>query len=316
MGLFTKINALQKNQTNYDIESVMKPLVSVIIPTYNRAQTIERAVNSVLGQTMGNLELIVVDDGSTDETQEILKKFQYIRVISTENQGVSRARNLGVQAAKGSWVAFLDSDDEWLPEKLAKQFHEASLKPECQLVHGDEIWIRNGVRVNPMKKHAKSGGDIFENALKLCCISPSTAMIKKSLFEELGGFREDFPVCEDYDLWLKVTARHPVAYVDDFLIKKYGGHEDQLSRRYKAMDYWRVVSMLDLLENSPLSEKKWEMLFKEVQKKSDILLKGYRKHQNLSQYDFIFSRMKRLTTLDEVKVRQKFIYAITSSQVH
>ena len=297
----------------------MNPQISVIIPTYNRASLIQRAIHSVFRQSFGDWELIVVDDGSTDSTQDTLISYtnhSKVRLFKTENRGVSAARNLGIRQARGTWIAFLDSDDEWLPTKLEKQMEESQKHPEIFIIHGDEIWIRKGLRVNPMKKHQKKGGDIFHQALKLCCISPSTVFIKKNLFEKIGGFREDFPVCEDYDLWLRITSRYPVGYIDDFLIKKHGDHLDQLSRQYKAMDYWRVLSLFYCLSPinpnpNPISHKlstvtaktsttrvhgKWRLNPKqqrqaknELLKKGNILLKGYRKHENLKNFDRIFA---------------------------
>jgi glycosyltransferase involved in cell wall biosynthesis len=270
----------------------MSPKVSVIIPTYNRAATLERAIRSVWAQTETSFELIVVDDGSTDETPERLQALQSaggrLRVERTENRGVSAARNLGVRVARGQWLAFLDSDDEWLPGKLATQLALLKEQPSLSLVHGEEIWIRRGVRVNPMRKHQKKGGDVFADAVRLCCISPSTVLLRKSLFEELGGFREDFPVCEDYDLWLKITAREKVGFTSEFLIKKYGGHKDQLSRAYPAMDYWRVIALQNVLATPGLSDRKRQLVRQEISRKSSLLLRGYRKHQNLGQYDQIF----------------------------
>lgn len=270
----------------------MIPCVSVIVPTYNRASVLKRAVESVLSQSFCDWELIVVDDGSTDNTQDLLKSYvnhSKVRFFKTKNKGVSAARNLGVRQALGSWIAFLDSDDQWLPEKLEKQVNYSKKHRDISIVHGDEVWIRQGVRVNPMKKHQKSGGDIFAQALKLCCISPSAVFIKKNLFDKVGGFKENFPVCEDYDLWLRITGHYPVGYIDDFLIKKYGGHRDQLSSQYKAMDYWRVLSLSDCLSSVRLSPEKRRQAKSELRRKGDILLKGYRKHENLENFDRIFA---------------------------
>ncbi len=270
----------------------MTPWVSVIIPTYNRASVVQKAIHSVFNQSFENWELILVDDGSTDNTRELLQPYtnhSKVKLLKTENKGVSAARNLGVEKACGKWIAFLDSDDQWFPEKLEKQMAESRRNPEFSIIHGDEMWIRQGVRVNPMKKHQKKGGDLFDQALKLCCISPSTVLIKKNLFDKVGGFREDFPVCEDYDLWLRITSRYPVGYIDDFLVKKYGGHRDQLSGKYKAMDYWRVLSLSHCLSSIPLDPKKQRLAKTELHQKGNILLKGYRKHENLKNFDRIFA---------------------------
>jgi glycosyltransferase involved in cell wall biosynthesis len=263
-----------------------KPFISIIIPTYNRADTIERAVSSVIKQDFSDYELIIVDDGSTDKTQEHLmfltnNKFKniFIKLLKTENKGVSAARNYGVENARADWLAFLDSDDEWLSEKLSLQVQHIKNNPH-KLIHGEENWIRNGVKVNKKKKHEKTGGDVFNAATELCFISPSTAVIERDLFEKYGGFREDYPVCEDYDLWLKITSDEEIGYITKPLINKYGGHEDQLSHKYKAMDYYRVKSIKWILENKDLRPDQIEQSLKTGISKSEILMKGYQKHDN------------------------------------
>ncbi len=264
--------------------------VSVIIPTYNRAKVLGRAVESVLAQTYLHYELIIVDDGSTDETQALLESYssyKNVKIVRTKNKGVSAARNLGIQLASGDWVAFLDSDDEWLPQKLELQMQYVSQNPNIQVVHGEEIWIRNGVRVNPMKKHQKSGGDIFNDATRFCCMSPSTILIATPLLIQRGCFDESFPVCEDYDLWLRLSYDQKVGFIQDFIINKYGGHEDQLSSKYHSMDYWRIRALKKVL-SFPLSEEQKRQVEFEIAKKSKILLKGYRKHQNLENFDEVF----------------------------
>tara|TARA_Y100000296_G_scaffold6929_1_gene8308 strand:- start:253 stop:1077 length:825 start_codon:yes stop_codon:yes gene_type:complete len=261
--------------------------ISVIIPTFNRAKLLERAIKSVLLQTYAPSEVIVIDDGSDDDTKEVVSKFDTVTYLYQDNNGVSAARNKAVHYAKGDWVSFLDSDDEWLPHKLQKQVELLNQLPNLNIVHGEEIWIRNGVRVNQMKKHKKSGGDIFIPSLKLCLISPSAVMIKRDFLISEGLFKEDFTVCEDYDLWLRLTSRFPVGFVEEPIIKKYGGHEDQLSRKYFAMDYWRVKSIDDVLTRFELSIERREPAIKVLLKKAKILLKGYEKHQNFKHFDEI-----------------------------
>ena len=217
----------------------MTPLISVIIPTFNRAHVLLKAIDSVLKQTYKNFEVIVVDDGSTDGTTELLSSYikeGKILYLKQENKGVSSARNFGVKSSKGDWLAFLDSDDEWLKHKLQKQVELLTERPDLRLVHGEELWVRNGKRVNQKKIHQKFGGFIYEKCLPLCLISPSAVMIERKLYEEMGGFDEEFTVCEDYDLWLKITSLYEVGFVSDPIIYKYGGHEDQLSHKYFAMD--------------------------------------------------------------------------------
>ena len=248
--------------------------VSVIVPTYNRAQTLERALQSMLTQAEPAQDVIVVDDGSDDATAEILRtRFPRIHCIWQHNQGVSSARNRGIEATSGDWLAFLDSDDEWLPQKLSAQKRMLAANPQYKICHTDEIWIRNGTRVNAMKKHIKAGGFIFERCLPLCVISPSSVLIHRSVFDEVGLFNEDLPACEDYDLWLRICARFPVLYVDRRLIIKYGGHADQLSHRYPAMDRFRIIALENILQEN-LSPQYYRAALDMLIKKIDIYLQG------------------------------------------
>lgn len=268
--------------------------VSVVIPTYNRGYCILRAVESVIKQSVNCLEILVVDDGSTDDTADVLENYirryklqNKINFIRTKNSGVSAARNLGVSESSGDWLAFLDSDDEWLSDKILKQTDYLKKNPTVPLVHGEEIWIRNGVRVNQKKIHKKYGGKIFARCLPLCLISPSATVIRKDIFEDVGCFDESFPVCEDYDLWLKITSLYEVGFISEPVIVKFGGHADQLSRKYKAMDYWRIKSMSRILETVNLSENDRNLTIDEIKKKGKVLLNGYIKHNNMEKFDEI-----------------------------
>lgn len=279
------------------------PLVTVIIPTFNRAYCIERAVNSVLSQSYEKIECLVVDDGSTDDTLERLKKINdpRLKVISSKNRGVSAARNLGFLHAHGEWIALLDSDDEWFSHKLEKQLEYAKKNPHYNLIHTEEIWIRNTKRVNPKIKYKKEGGAIFKRCLGLCLISPSTVMIKRSLYEEMKGFREDYLVCEDYELWLRITHKYEVGFISEPLTQKYGGHEDQLSTRYKAMDYWRVKAMEEIYRNPlyPLNKDEIESLSTMLLEKCRILKLGHEKHQNLDRLPYIVSLIEEFSSIKE-----------------
>lgn len=231
------------------------PHVSVIIPVYNRPVKVARAIYSVLNQEILPQEIIVVNDGSDDETSSVLDTFSAdIRVLYQDNKGVSAARNLGILAAEGNWIAFLDSDDEWKPDKLKKQLRYLREHPDICILQTDEIWIRKGKRVNPGKKYTKKGGDIFEECLPYCIVSPSTILCKKSLFDTIGGFDESLPVCEDYDLWLRIAAKYPIPLLPDATIFKHGGHTNQLSLTIPAMDRYRVRSLEKILKTEPLTE--------------------------------------------------------------
>ena len=255
--------------------------VSVIIPTCNRACVITRALASVYAQTRAPDEVIVVDDGSVDNTEAIVRDgFPNARYLYQPNSGVSAARNAGIRAAAGEWIALLDSDDEWLPDKLQRQLQLADGRPEHPLIHTDEIWIRNGVRVNQGQRHRKQGGYIFRHCLPLCVISPSAVMIRRELFDSIGMFDESLPACEDYELWLRICARYPVAYLEEPLIIKYGGHEDQLSRRYWGMDRFRIRALHKILQGGHLNNSQREMVIATMIQKLEVYLNGARKRRN------------------------------------
>jgi glycosyltransferase involved in cell wall biosynthesis len=255
--------------------------ISVVIPSYNRLSTLIRAIDSVIAQTSKVDEIIIVDDGSSDNTAvEVSARYPQLKLLRQENSGVSSARNYGIKQAKGDWIALLDSDDSWLPNKIERIRKAQRLNPEISLFHSDEIWIRNGVRVNAMNKHQKSGGWIFQQCLPLCVISPSAVVIKRSLFDVVGFFDESLPACEDYDLWLRVCHRFPVHYIDHPLINKYGGHQDQLSNQFWGMDRFRIRALKNLLADAEFNADDLEAAENTLKHKLKILLKGANKHGN------------------------------------
>ncbi len=264
--------------------------VSVIIPTFNRLGSLCRALTSVMAQTRPPDEVIVVDDGSSDGTAAfIAERYPQIKLIRHEvNSGVSKARNRGIVEARGEWLALLDSDDQWLPQKLETQWAAIEENPAYAIVHSDEIWIRNGRRVNPMSKHAKSGGMIFQQCLPLCVISPSAVMVHASVFREVGLFDETLPACEDYDMWLRICARKPVLYLDEPLILKYGGHLDQLSRKYWGMDRFRIQALRKVIESGALEPVDEQAAIAALIEKGRIYIDGAKKrnkHGEIQDYE-------------------------------
>ncbi len=268
----------------------------VIIPTFNRAGTIERAIRSVMTQTYQHFHLYIVDDGSTDETSQIVSPFigDKVHYLKQENKGVSAARNYGIHQSRSPWLTFLDSDDEWLPGKLATQIKYVKENPEIRFFHSNEIWIRNGVRVNPKARFDKSNNNIFQRSLETCLISPSTSLIARTLLNEMNFFDESFEICEDYDLWLRILATQNVAFIPEYLVRKYGGHDDQLSLKYPAMDLWRIRSMLNLLPMKGLSSEKILMIEAEIEKKTLIMKPALIKHKQFDQYEKLQEMLNRI----------------------
>ncbi|OGW83626.1 MAG: glycosyl transferase [Omnitrophica bacterium GWA2_52_8] len=252
--------------------------VSVIIPAWNRAGLLPRALESVLNQQGVSFEVLVVDDGSDDGTPEILHKdFPQVRLLSRKRKGPAAARNSGIEHSAGEWIAFLDSDDTWLPGKLAAQTAFLEAHPDIPVCQTEEIWIRNGRRVNPMKKHRKYGGWIFEHCLPLCIISPSAVMMHRSVFDEAGPFDESYPACEDYELWLRIAARYPVGLIEKPYTVKYGGHAGQRSHEFPAMDRFRIRALVKILASGVLNELQSTAARRELEKKARIFIHGAKK---------------------------------------
>ena len=267
---------MSKNENKYKI--------SVVIPTLNRINTLQRALDSVINQTYKPAEIIVVDNGSSDGTLKFLRE-QYPKItILTENKiGVSSARNKGIKKSINQWIALLDSDDAWHPRKLEIQTSMLDgASKEYNLIHTDEVWFRNNKHINQMKKHKKQGGYIFERCLSLCCISPSSVLFKKNILDKVGLFDESLPVCEDYDMWLKICSSEEVLFAQDKLTYKYGGHNDQLSKSYWGMDRFRIKSIENLIKSFDLTYKQKKQAKKELIKKLKIIINGAFKRNNLS----------------------------------
>ena len=268
--------------------------ISVVIPTYNRCELLRRALLSVFSQTLLPAEVAVIDDGSTDGTNTMIRnEFPAVSYYRQENRGVSSARNLGIQHTTGDWLAFLDSDDEWLPEKLIRQTSALAANPESKICHTEELWIRNGIRVNPAKKYAKKGGWIFTQCLPHCAISPSTLMVHRSVFKDIGLFDTRLPVCEDYDLWLRITANYPVLLIEEPQIKKYGGHEDQLSQKLWGMDRFRINALQKIIDTGQLSNENQQAAVNMLLKKAEVYLKGVTKRGKTDEATYYQQLIKR-----------------------
>jgi len=277
-----------------DKKTKNRPAVSIIIPTYNRASWLAGAIDSVLNQAFQDFELIVVDDGSTDATREVIAGYgDRIQYYFQPNRGPAAARNLGIKQAQADLICFLDSDDRWLKEKLSTQVDLMRNHPETKICYTDEIWIRRGVRVNQKKIHQKYSGWIYQKCLPLCIISPSSVMIRREVFDVVGLFDENFLVCEDYDLWLRVSHRFSITFIAQPLIIKYGGHDDQLSRRFWGMDRFRVQALEKMLADHSLSAEDRNATVRVLVQKCAILINGFSKRGKIAEANYYRSIQER-----------------------
>ena len=256
--------------------------ISVVIPTFNRRNLLKRAIHSVIKQTIEPREIIVIDNGSTDQTYQMVSSlFPDINYFTEKKRGVSAARNKGIIESKSKWIAFLDSDDTWEPKKLEKQMEFSVFNQhKYRLIHTNETWYRNKKILNQLKKHKKLGGKIFKNSLQLCCISPSSVLVKKQIFDDYGLFDENLEVCEDYDMWIRITSKEEVGFLDSPLVLKYGGHSDQLSKKFWGMDRFRIEALEKNLKNKCFTKIQKKIVLDILIEKLTIVSNGAQKRGN------------------------------------
>ena len=270
-------------------------IVSVVIPTFNREVLIQRALHSVIKQQNVRTEIIVVDDGSTDNTEQVIReKFKSVKYLKKNNAGVSSARNVGIKNANGNFIALLDSDDEWERSKLDIQLKYLTENHTLNLVHCNEKWIKSGFEIRQKKYHDRRPINLFERSLRRCLISPSSVLIRKERRETVGYFDETHPACAEYDHWLRNLDREEIGYIEDQLITKYGGHADQLSIQTRYLDLYRLQSLVKLIKSPRLSKMQKMQIEKEIEYKSKIVLAGAKKHENsfvINQYNQILSNV-------------------------
>lgn len=266
----------------------MEKFISVIIPTYNRERRLKKAIDSVLAQTYRYFELIVVDDGSEDNTAQLVANCDAdIVYIRQKNKGPAAARNKGIEAARYNMVAFLDSDDWFAEDKLQVQIEAMQENPSYLISHTQETWYRNGRILNQKKKHRKNSGNIFRQSLELCAVGMSTVMMHREIFERYGRFDETFPCCEDYDLWLRVSAEQEFLLVDRPLTLKNGGRDDQLSSIYRTgMDKFRINAIMKMLASGSLTEEQTGLAKRELERKCMIYGTGCIKHGRVEEGEY------------------------------
>ncbi len=254
------------------------PAVAVVIPVRDRAGMVGEAIASVLAQTWRDFALVVVDDGSTDASAAVADAALAgapagSRVVRQDARGVAAARNAGVLTLDSRWIAFLDSDDLWLPAKLATQLDWLASRPSQRIAQTGERWLDGGRHRNPRAYHRKAEA-LFPRCLERCLVSPSAVIVARALYESLGGFDESFPVCEDYELWLRIALREPVGLVPAPLVVKRGGHPDQLSRSTWGLDRWRVAALVKLLLATPLDDAQRDAVLAVLRAKCAVLANG------------------------------------------
>jgi len=283
-------------------------MISVIIPAFNRASYLSEAIKSVLDQEYFqdgpsdlSWEFLVIDDGSTDETEKVVRSFGgKIRYYYQPHQGVSAARNQGLHLSSGNFIAFLDSDDLWMSNKIRSQISYMEAYPEAMVCYTEEVWVRNGLVVNPKKKHKKYSGWIFEKVLPLCLLSLSSALFRRDVFEAIGTFDESLPACEDYDLGIRLARAFPVHLIDSPLIVKRGGHADQLSCQFWGMDRFRIHALEKALKMELTPEQEC-LVKRELVKKCRILIHGFRKRDKYEEEQKYLSLIEKYQDKKEEK---------------
>ncbi len=203
-----------------------KPKVSVVIPTYNRARLISRAIQSVLNQSYQNLEIIIVDDGSMDNTEDTVRSFKDVRIVYIRheiNKGASAARNTGIKASRGEYIAFQDSDDEWFPDKLDHQMKAFNNGPsKLGIVYCGFYRIESDKKTYiPGDNIAQKEGDIHNELLKGNFIGTPAVLIKKECFENIKYFDENIPALEDWELWIELSKYYSFKYINKPLLCSY-----------------------------------------------------------------------------------------------
>lgn len=237
------------------------PLVSVIIPSYNSAQYVAAAVESILAQSYPHVEIIVVDDGSTDNTAAVMAAYAAnprVRYIRQENGGVSRARNHGIEQSSGQYIGFLDADDTWLPSKLKLQMAVFQRDPNCKACYGAYILVdadlnEIGIRHSPRRGRTLEDLLIHGNVIGNIC----TVVCERSLFEKVGGFDPALSQCADWDMWVRLAAHTEFVYIDEPLVT-YRQHGTNMSRNAPLLerDSLLVMQKAFAMPNLPAEYRK------------------------------------------------------------
>jgi glycosyltransferase involved in cell wall biosynthesis len=229
------------------------PQISVIIPAYNAEGLIGSTLDSVLDQTYQDFEILVVDDGSTDGTGEVVQSYgEPVRYRRKENGGTASARNVGLQEARGEYVAFLDADDRWYPTKLERQMSLHEAHPDLAWSYTDSYLVdaeSGTILVRKSQVRPRTGGDVLRPLLRGNFIAPSTLVVRRSVFDTVGTFDESafYHSAEDWELWMKIAARHPIYFLNEPLVET----RQHTGRKTKTMDLDRaLVERLTIIQEA------------------------------------------------------------------
>ena len=254
------------------------PKVSVVIPTHNRANYIAHAVESVLDQTFRDYEIIVINDGSTDNTQEVLKKFEdKIKLLHQENKGIAQTRNRAIQESTGEYIAFLDSDDYWMPEKLDQQVRILDTHPKVGIVYSRmPIVDKQGNKIG-MKPAGPSGRN-FRELLEIWGDLPtSTVMVRRSCFEKAGLFDTALHTMEDIDMWIRIARFYDIYEIENKVLAFYRRHDHQVTND-KTKVYGGLVRIYKKIYDYPEAPR--DLMSKRIVKNQYLLAKEYYLRRN------------------------------------
>ena len=297
----------------------MTPPVSVIIPAYNREESLRESVESVLRQTYSDFELLIVDDCSSDNTLKIANAIDdpRVRILQTpENCGASGARNLGAREARGDWLAFQDSDDEWLPTKLEKQMaalagNSTAIGSYCGLLVLGGLSESGGARMTVnyipeatyIPDHASLDGDLSTIILRYSLISTQMLVVRRELFETVGGFDEELKALVDWDLCIRLAQKGPFAFIDEPLVlQRFSSNSLTRDREKRRLARYRILEKYgDLLASYP-----------------DILVKHYRSlasdERFRGDYQKALMLIKKAGALDPLNLKLLAIRGITQAK--
>ncbi len=299
---------------------------TAVITACRRENLLRRALLSVVSQTLPASQILITDDGGSakrigalterfwKENHQQTARLPAPVVLANDGHGISAARNTAIRLADFEWIAFLDDDDEWLPDKNFSQARALTMPTEhgaiksiknikndtgqstgkhtYRLCHTNEAWLRNGSPLNQLAKHRKSGGQIYERCLSMCRVSPSSVFLHRTLFKDYGLFDEKLPVCEDYDMWLRICAYEEVLYLPAPLVIKHGGHANQLSRKYWGIDRFRMRALAKMMQDRRLPADKRNATRQMLIEKIGILANGAQKRGKLRAYKFYKNRLE------------------------